>query len=1084
MAAAMGSFGGHIVTTSSASLNAFSPISNLERQYEGPLGQRVILGVQVNAACCLEGGVEAILKLKGTNGPLSTETAPTPNFDESKEDDFDAFGFLQESESNANAATQAETSRTNRFGGFIRKVAASTSATLERQMQGLAVRIDKGRNPDLLRVAMYDAFTDELLGVTDAAPVEERRDIRFNVPLVVSGRRRQQQFRLKLWLQSGAVLLQSTNVAKNYLLGHATVDCASLVPGTVTSISLSSNLVVGAHIQVCAMKDPKFSQILQRSWSVTDPDMSGYSSELFNLPVDQSYVFGGKQPDHWLVASERATESAVVLPIAAAMMELAAKATQKSLHHATSVCNVLRNSRHDFKDETKATCSVDVIGIQSPSTTATVAGLTVAWRRPDSIFELELVANEAVPISPTPMAAANPPVQFKLYPKVCTDGILPGILQVFGGQMPASGFLLGALAFSVNVQGPDTKNLVEIWETVTGMEGFITATNGVVQLPLQCDGRLVGHLMVHIVVTMPAQPYAQPVHSAADGLVSLVGLESLSYGVNPLMDNDAPLGQELSLRKSQLDTLGLFFTTQYMDQHLALRQSAMEGFQERARLYRQALAQPIKSEPHATRTPKAFRPSSSRMETSLSALPFNCHVVQLNLEVVDAFRTVPEGQEHPGACFQNITHGAPSDHARGFGNVLAGVSNVTAAGGLRRLEARRQELSQMLQEAQSKLIEGVGGYIGAARRSGGNINHVPARHAELQQLRWRVFEAVHSLHHVTWMCAVRRANCFSQSLGLAVTSYLTSLSDTSKLNAGWPDIWQRHGYMVCFEGLLSAAGKELGMIEDARYVSTSSMLSDVISLLMNRVPAFDSIAISMLRMVRIVLMPDKGIPSKAVFVPSVPYLKWVNLFPSGQGQNRHFLLQIGVDPAYYNERIPVPLRNGIAVQLYPVLYQVGVDVRQWGAHAGNKLLSKQPNGTTQEVSAGRLVDDDDDDDVGIVDNDVLVALNFEAFQKMNVYSHAIRPQQVTLDKIQTAMLQVFAVRASLKEDQQVLPIHETMSTLFSHIKSSSGRMNHSILDEAATLVQHLGGGALVFCKSGKDRTAMHGKFGQSLFSAK
>jgi hypothetical protein len=253
---------------------------------------------------------------------------------------------------------------------------------------------------------------------------------------------------------------------------------------------------------------------------------------------------------------------------------------------------------------------------------------------------------------------------------------------------------------------------------------------------------------------------------------------------------------------------------------------------------------------------------------------------------------------------------------------------------------------------------------------------------------------------------------------------------------------------------------------------------------MNRIPAFYSIAVSMLRMVRVVLMPDKGIPSKAVFVPSAPYLKWVNLFPSGQGENRHFLLQIGVDPAYYNERIPVPLRNGTAVQLYPVLYQVGVDVRQWGAHAGSKLLSKQPNGTTQEVSAGRLVDDDDDDDVGIVDNDVLVALNFEAFQKMNVYSHAIRPQQITLDKIQAAMLQVFAIRASLREDQQVLPIHETMSALFSHIKSSAGRMNHSILDEAATLVQQLGGGALVFCKSGKDRTAMHGKFGQPMFSAK
>lgn len=66
------------------------------------------------------------------------------------------------------------------------------------------------------------------------------------------------------------------------------------------------------------------------------------------------------------------------------------------------------------------------------------------------------------------------------------------------------------------------------------------------------------------------------------------------------------------------------------------------------------------------------------------------------------------------------------------------------------------------------------------------------------------------------MCAVRRANVFSQSLGLAVTSYLANLSDASKTAAGWPEIWKRHGYMVCFEGLLSAAGKELGMIEDAR----------------------------------------------------------------------------------------------------------------------------------------------------------------------------------------------------------------------------------------------------------------------------
>ena len=116
--------------------------------------------------------MEAILKLRGNSSEVSSETASAQsNFEESKDDDFDAFGFLQESEATS-TANQPNGAGKNRLGGFIRKVAASTSATLERQMQGLALRIDKGRNPDLLRVAMYDLHTDELLGVTEPLPLE------------------------------------------------------------------------------------------------------------------------------------------------------------------------------------------------------------------------------------------------------------------------------------------------------------------------------------------------------------------------------------------------------------------------------------------------------------------------------------------------------------------------------------------------------------------------------------------------------------------------------------------------------------------------------------------------------------------------------------------------------------------------------------------------------------------------------------------------------------------------------------------------------------------------------------------------
>lgn len=725
-----------IMTTSSSSLHRYSAVSTLERQYVGPLGQRLILGVQANAACCLEGGVEAILKLRGNSSEVSSETASAQsNFEESKDDDFDAFGFLQESEATS-TANQPNGAGKNRLGGFIRKVAASTSATLERQMQGLALRIDKGRNPDLLRVAMYDLHTDELLGVTEPLPLEGRKDMRFRIPLVVTGRRRQQQFRLKLWIQSGAALLQRTKAATHYLLAHATVDCSKLVLGSVTPILLSSNLVVGAQVDLCALEDPKFSQVFQRGWSLSDPDMSAYSSDLCNLPLDQSYVFTGKKPEHWLVAIERATESSVTLPIGAAVMELSARAAQKSLRHAQSVSNNLRNNRHDSRDETKASCFVGIIGVEVVQATTITAGvLTVAWRRPDSIFELELVTNQSLTIATSPYPNTNSQVQIKFFPKVCTEGVLPGILQAFGGQMPATGFLLGALCFNVTVQSTHEYE-VDSWEAIVGMESFVgNGNSSACRLPLYRGTQLMGHLLVQLQVIMPAHRETCDQFPGSDGLVSLVGLESLAYGVNPTIDNDAPLAKDDSLRKQQLDTMGFFFTSQYMDQHLALRQSAMEGFQERARAYKQALFQPEKAEPHQIRSPKSFRPSSSRVETTLSGLPFNCHVVQMNINVVDSLRTTGPCHDLPGACFQNITHGAPSDHARGFGNVLAGVSNANAAGGLRRLEAKRSEFAQVLQQAQGALIAGVGNYFAAARKRG-PVNHIPARNSEIQQLRY------------------------------------------------------------------------------------------------------------------------------------------------------------------------------------------------------------------------------------------------------------------------------------------------------------------------------------------------------------
>jgi hypothetical protein len=88
-----------------------------------------------------------------------------------------------------------------------------------------------------------------------------------------------------------------------------------------------------------------------------------------------------------------------------------------------------------------------------------------------------------------------------------------------------------------------------------------------------------------------------------------------------------------------------------------------------------------------------------------------------------------------------------------------------------------------------------------------------------------------------------------------------------------------------------------------------------------------SVGIAMLHMVSVVLVGDDGssVPSRVV-LPNPPYLKWVKFAPSGVGRNTQYRLEIGIDMEYYVHRISEPLNNGVAVCLYPLLYEVGIDI--------------------------------------------------------------------------------------------------------------------------------------------------------------
>jgi hypothetical protein len=491
------------------------------------------------------------------------------------------------------------------------------------------------------------------------------------------------------------------------------------------------------------------------------------------------------------------------------------------------------------------------------------------------------------------------------------------------------------------------------------------------------------------------------------------------------------------------------------------------------------------------RSPRPFRPSNSRSDELLAGIGFNVHCQGLSIDVLR------NGVVTPAAVSYSITHGAPADHSAGFGVQgmdeavdFGGDLSSGARGGLRRLEMKRLEFAKELDDSISGLIGSVGEHFkvraqAAAARQQADFKpsrHIPPGNSAIEHFRNKAIECAQKLNSLTWSIAVRRANCFSQALGIAVTSYLANLSDASHASKGFAQVWSRHGYLITFEGLLSAVGKELGMIEDA------------------------SIAVQMLRKVNIVLVPDDSNISsstigarKRVPVPHSPYVRWVHLAyltPNGSHSKNQYRLEIGLSPSYYQNRVPEPLKNGTAVQLYPTLFQMGVDIRQWGVNAGrnvsNQIKDKSKGGgfstseslgdalaDTNEVNGGLIDDGDDDgDEAGMADNEIGFQLNVDGFRKLNAYAHSVNP---TVAGSTAASSPPPVFDSSEQAQMQSLPPHPLLVSLSECIKASAGKMEHGVLDHAAASCQRLGGGSTVFCKSGKDRTGMQVTFKEAQF---
>uniref|UniRef100_A0A7S2UR18 Phosphatidylinositol-3,4-bisphosphate 4-phosphatase n=1 Tax=Attheya septentrionalis TaxID=420275 RepID=A0A7S2UR18_9STRA len=745
-----------------------------------------------------------------------------------------------------------------------------------------------------------------------------------------------------------------------------------------------------------------------------------------------------------------------------------------------------------------------------------MASVQVSLQLPHSIFEVNL-GSGMVPLvelghgTQPPSSSMPVALGINFYPKLCTHANSRILTTAAAGASPNT-IHLGTLRIEIRGAGGSSREVGDsrgdtVMVAYLALEPFLNAAEGSmhrVNIYLASTGVHMGSLTLTVSAQAGAMvgPELSPrVKSATNGLVSIVGLDCLveEFGCGPALDYDpsnispniaaaaAKAGEDPQVKqrkKHQLQTMGDFISEPHLSHHVThVRSLDTNALIDRFNQYNVAMGGTGSATPdldleiHQRKSPRPFRPSSTRTDALLSGIGFNVHVQSLALTALEDGNSAPN--KFNGSLFHNVTCGAPADHARGFGNVTVNSSSSNsgpppgsapgavgilghniASGGLRRLESKRVELGKIAMDAQTALIHAIASQfslhasMGGTPIPGSSRRHLHSSNLQIARLRREAIQKMEALNSLTWTCAVRRGNVFSQALGIAITSYLTTVCDSDKVQAGWAENWVRHGYLITFEGLLSAAGKELGMIEDA------------------------ATGIAMLRMVNVVICQEhEGGPGDSrVPVVHSPHIRWVDMTASGVGSSTEYHLRIGIDPAFYAQRIPAALQNGTVVKFFPLLFQMGVDIRQWGANAGqglkNQIKNNVPGGgqmtapeeAEESGGAGGLLDDEDDD-VGTTDNDFLIALNYEAFGKMNAYVNLIAP-----------------VSASpLSTNNTVPAVHPMLSVLQDYIRSSAGKMHHGVLDEAASATQKLGGGGAIFCKSGKDRTAMQVTFKQAQF---
>ncbi len=357
--------------------------------------------------------------------------------------------------------------------------------------------------------------------------------------------------------------------------------------------------------------------------------------------------------------------------------------------------------------------------------------------------------------------------------------------------------------------------------------------------------------------------------------------------------------------------------------------------------------------------------------------------------------------------------------------------------------------------------------------------------------------------------AIRRALVLSQALGIATTSLATKLdimltedADQSLVTRTAENM-TKAGFLVCFQGLVSTIGKEHGMLEDVamamemastfnfeiRPKSVSQHARNPTPLLHDPTsPHAQDLLMDLgmqLASGAAAAAPASGSPraSRGVSPRAGAASKALEI----EFDEVHRRVRLLLDLAAY-ERLPRVLRHhgqqqqhqqgvGVVVPLVAVLFAQGIDAKQTLANFSNQLKKdKDKDDSGDEKPASKKVGGD---------STIQPLINRRSTKVLNDYCHRCYPfldpathppfdrvREERLDLARGALVYGSAEEFARSVDE--LPVHPLCESLKEALKRDNGmHKNVDLLREQERVNLEVGGGQVIFCKSGKVRGGMN-----------